>query len=453
MKHFKLGLFIFTRDFRLNDNIGLINALNLSENILPVFIFNPSQISDKNTYKSNRCIKFMIECLDELDSELRKKASKLFYFYGDAVDIVEKLIKNEKIEAIFMNQDYTPFARKRENELEKTCEKYEIKFHKYEDYMLTGVNKIKPYLKFTPYYLVAKNIQVNKPMHNKYTNYVSRKHIITFEYKKSIHNFYDDIDTIYPGGRSHAINILKKISKFKNYNKLRDYPGADNTTHLSPYLKFNVVSIREVYHIFKNKLGSSNQLLKQLYWRDFYMQIMYNNNVIRTSMNKKFQNIEWENDATKIKKWKEGKTGIPIIDAGMRQMNMTGWMHNRVRMIVSNFLVKILHCDWRIGEKYFAQKLIDYDPANNNGGWQWSASTGTDSQPYFRTFNPWRQTEKFDPQCTYIKKYVEELTDVDNKIILNWNDEHMKHKFYIKPIVTDIQKEFIKTIKYYKKAH
>ena len=182
------------------------------------------------------------------------------------------------------------------------------------------------------------------------------------------------------------------------------------------------------------------------------MQIMFHHNVIRMPFREKYKDIEWDNNPSYIKKWKEGQTGIPIIDAAMRQMNECGWMHNRSRMIVSNFFVKIMRCDWMIGEKYFAQMLVDYDPANNNGGWQWSASTGTDSQPYFRVFSPWRQAENYDPDCEYIKKYVPELKNVDNKIILNWENVYSEHKDikYPKPMIEDLAAEFKKTLKYYK---
>ena len=182
------------------------------------------------------------------------------------------------------------------------------------------------------------------------------------------------------------------------------------------------------------------------------MQIMDNHKVIKSSMKEYYNKIKWSNNASWIKKWKEGKTGIPIIDAAMRQMNTTGWMHNRCRMIVSNFFVKIMRCDWMIGEKYFAQKLVDYDPANNNGGWQWSASTGTDSQPYFRVFSPWRQAETYDKECKYIKKYIPELKDVENKVILKWNEmyEDYSNISYPKPMIEDMAAEFKKTLKLYK---
>ena len=455
---YKTSLFIFTRDLRLEDNTGLIEALKSSEKVIPVFIFNPEQISEENSYKSDNCVQFMIECLDELNDELKEKASKLFYFHGDNKKVISKIIKEADIEAIYINQDYTPFAKKRESMIEKLCKQNNISFFKFEDHMLTGVDAVKKldgglYSVFTPYYRAGMKLKKREPVKNHYKNYISKSFKITGEYKKSIHDFYKPNNNILVrGGRKNALKILSKISDYKNYNKDREIPSIRGTTYLSAYLKFNVVSVREVYSKFKENLGSSNKLLTQMYWRDFYMQIMYHHNVIKHPFRTKYENMKWDNNATYIKKWKEGNTGIPIIDAAMRQMNEIGWMHNRCRMIVSNFFVKIMRCDWMIGEKYFAQKLVDYDPANNNGGWQWSASTGTDSQPYFRVFSPWRQAESYDPDCVYIKKYVPELKDVDNKIILKWDEKYSENKDikYPKPMIEDLNAEFKKTLKLYK---
>jgi deoxyribodipyrimidine photo-lyase len=452
-----VGIFIFTRDLRLEDNTGLIKALKECDKVIPIFIFTPDQVTN-NSYKSDNCVQFMIECLEELDSSLKKRKSKLFYFYGDIDSVLEKIIKSEKnITGVYINEDYTPFAKKREKLIEKICKNHEILFNLTEDHMLTGKDKVKKgdggyYLKFTPYYNAAKKIKIESPQKNSYTNYISGSHKIPSTYTKSIHDFYEEENEniFVRGGRKNAITILKKIKKFSEYNKDREIPSLEGTTHLSAYIKFNVVSIREVYKVFKYKLAPSNKLLTQLYWRDFYMQISAHNEIFKTPM-KKGYNINWENNAGWIKKWKEGITGIPIVDAGMRQMNTTGWMHNRVRMIVSNFLIKVLKCDWIIGEKYFAQNLVDYDPHSNNGGWQWSASVGADSQPYFRVFNPWRQAENYDSECVYIKKWIPELKDVPNKDILKWNESYKLYKkvSYPKPMIEDIQEEFKKTLKLY----
>jgi deoxyribodipyrimidine photo-lyase len=462
MKKYSYGIFIFTRDLRLEDNSTLNIALNECDKILPIFIFNPIQISAKNSYRSNNSIQFMTESLDEINSELYDYNSRLFYFYGISADIIKKLILIEKPNKIYINKDYTPFAILREKSIEKICKEKSIAFSAEEDYMLTGVNLVKKpdetfYVKFTPYHRTAKKISVNSPVYltsKLKTCFIKKSHKISFEYKKDIHKFYKpNPDIIVRGGRKNALKILHSIKNFSAYNVDREVPSLHGTTYLSAYLKFNVVSIREVYKVFKSKLSNSNKLLTQLYWRDFYMQIMYHHKVIHSAMKPSYNNIQWENNPTWIKKWKNGLTGIPIVDAGMRQLNKIGWMHNRLRMIVANFLVKILRCDWMIGEKYFAQNLVDYDPANNNGGWQWSASSGTDSQPYFRVFNPWRQAENYDPDCFYIKEWIPELKDIPNKDILNWNTQYELYKniSYPKPIVMSIQEEFAKTLKLYKK--
>jgi deoxyribodipyrimidine photo-lyase len=459
-KKSNLSLFIFTRDLRLDDNIPLITALENSKNVIPIFIFDHNQITDKNRYKSNNCIQFMIECLDELNNELIKLNSKIYYFYTDNKcdyeSLLIKIIDFTKTETIYITKDYTPYAKKRENILQKICKIKNINFYLIENHMLNNCEKIKKndgtyYKKFTPYYKSALKYTIEKPIKNKYINYIKNTYKIKGEYTKSIHDFYvKNEKIIVHGGRKNALKILNKIVKFNTYNVDREIPSLNGTTKLSAYLKFNVVSVREVYFIFNKKLSKNNKLITQLYWRDFYMQLMHNfENINYMSKSNK---IIWDNNKNYINKWKNGMTGIPIIDAGMRQMNITGWMHNRLRMITSNFFIKILRCDWRIGEQYFAQNLLDYDFANNRGGWLWNCGSkklsgvdiNIDSQMYFRVFNPFTQANKYDKECEYIKTYIEELKDVPNKDILNWNNTYSKYKNtkYPKPIVTNINDEF-----------
>jgi deoxyribodipyrimidine photo-lyase len=455
------AIYIFTRDLRLEDNLTLIDALKNNVNVLPIFVFNPLQITEKNTYKSNNCVQFMIECLEELDSDLKKLGSRLFYFYGDTEDVVDKIIKKSdkyEFKSIYISKDYTFFAKKRETELEKYCKKNDLQLFVIENHMLLGVDVVKKdngefYRKFTPYYRAAQKHKVAKPVKSTKKNFISKSFKLPNEFKKDINIFYEENKNILVrGGRSNAIKILKSIKDYSDYNHSREIPSIRGTTYLSAYLKFNVVSVREVYKSLTEGLSKSNHLITQLYWRDFYMQIMYHLNPIRS--NRKYE-LKWENNPQWIKKWKDGMTGIPIIDAGMRQMNVTGWMHNRCRMIVSNFFIKVMGCDWTIGEKYFAQSLVDYDFSYNNGGWNWSASSfsghefSLDSQPYFRVFNPWRQAETYDPECEYIKKWIPELKDVPVKDILNWNEKWSVNKKtkYPQPIIEDIQKEFKKNIK------
>jgi deoxyribodipyrimidine photo-lyase len=458
----KNSIFIFTRDLRLQDNTTLLYALRESETVIPIFIFNPKQIEGSNKYKSDNCVQFMCECLDELSEELKKKGSRLYFFYDEPDIIIESLLKKYKdIDAVYINMDYTPFAKKRDLDIASVCKKYDVDFYSYEDYLLTGKDKIvnssgECYVKFTPFFRSASKLKVKSPDKSNPKNYIEKKHELIKEYKKDYNKsgFYANNPNIsVHGGRKNALKILKNILDYKDYNEDRDYPNKECTTKLSAYLKFNVVSIREVYEVFKKKLGLKNKLIQQLYWREFYMIILnhYPQLLQKKSMKPAYDNIKWDNNSKFFKLWCEGKTGIPINDAGMRQMNQTGFMHNRCRMIVASVLIKSLQIDWRWGEKYFATKLVDYDPANNNGGWGWVSSSSTDSQPFFRIFNPYRQAESFDKECEYIKKWIPELKDVPAKDILNWEEAYEKYPNikYPAPIINFAESKE-KTLKMYK---
>ncbi|MFC1842949.1 cryptochrome/photolyase family protein [Candidatus Dependentiae bacterium] len=438
---YKKSIFIFRRSLRISDNMGLLKALKLSKKVVPIFIFTPEQIL-KNSYKSDNAVQFMVESLSELDKELKKKDSKLFYFFGKPHEVVKDLIKNNKIEAVFANVDYTPYSISRDKKICKVCEEYNVDFKSYEDLLLnpigsflTGSNT--PFKKYTPYYNKAKKNKIKPTAKNRYKNYISNNYRIKNEFKGNIGSFYKKNNkAAVKGGRKNALLILKKMKKFKDYDKKRNILIYE-TTKLSAYIKFGCVSIREVCHVI-NKSINSKDLIKQLYWRDFYYNIaFFFPHVFGHAMKEKYDKISWPNKKSLFEKWKKGKTGFPIVDACMRQLNETGFMHNRGRLITSNFLIKILLIDWKKGEQYFAQKLIDYDPSVNNGNWQWSSSTGADSQPYFRIFNPWLQSKKFDSACEYIKKWVPELREVNNADIQKWHEKCSKYKEidYPKPIV------------------
>lgn len=443
-----LSVFIFRRSYRLKDNIGLNNALEKSKTVIPIFIFTPEQIIN-NSYKSDNAIQFMIESLNDLNEQLKNNKSKLYYFFGEQHKIIEKIIKKLNINSVFVNQDYTKYSVERDLKIKKTCEKYNVNFESYEDILLNDVKSIltgkSVYKKFTPYFNKASKIIIKKPK-TVNGNYYNKK--IDFEFNKSLINYNHNKNIQIKGGRKEGLKILKKIIEFKNYNEKRN-DLTYQTTLLSAYIKFGCLSIREIYYEIINNLGKKNNLIKQLYWRDFYYNIAYEYpNVFKGPLKLKYSKIKWNNNIKYFNAWKNGKTGFPIVDAGMRQLNITGYMHNRARLITSNFLIKILLIDWRKGEKYYATKLIDYDPSVNNGNWQWSSSSGADSQPYFRIFNPWLQSEKYDKNCEYIKKWIPELKNVENNKIHKW------YKFYnneyIKPIV-DYKKQKIKSIKMYKK--
>ncbi len=421
------SLFIFRRSFRLKDNTALINALKNSDQVICAFILTPEQLIT-NSYKSDNCVQFMMESLKELEEEIKKKKGRLCYFMGKQDEVVEKIIKKEKINAVYVNQDYTPYATKRDKKIEKVCQKHDVAFHSYEDYLVNPVGSIRTgsdtvYTKFTPYWRKATKVKVPKPKNNNHKNYSKTK--MKGEFTGGLDQFYEFNENLaVNGGRKNALKILKDIKEFKDYNKERNTLNIE-TTRLSAYIKFGCISIREAYHVFKDKLGAKNDLLKQLYWRDFYYNISYfYPHVFGNAMKEKYDKIKWKNNSTWFKKWKEGKTGFPIVDAGMREMNETGFMHNRSRLIVSNFLIKLLQIDWQKGEKYFAQTLVDYDPNVNNGNWQWGAGSGADSQPYFRVFNPWLQSKKFDKDAEYIKMWVPELEDVPQKALHKWEDHY-----------------------------
>jgi len=422
-KQHKKSLFIFRRDLRLEDNTGLIAALKQSEVVIPCFIFDIRQIGADNTYRSMHAIQFMIESLRDLEKQIKKRHGHLYLFFGIAEKVIEKLLKEENIDALFCNRDYTPFSIKRDEAIAQACHKHHVDFHQHQDLLLTEPEEVMtnantPYAIFTAFHKKACQKNIAAP-HNAAQG--------TF-YKNPISNdkSCDIYDTILKnnndhahvrGGTTHAHTIINAITQYKDYSATRDIPAL-STTNLSAYLKFGCISIRTVYNVIKDTLGPHHPLLRQLYWRDFFSHVAYHSPfVFGNPYHEKYAHLSWSKNMKHFEAWCEGRTGFPIVDAGMRQLNTTGFMHNRVRMIVASFLTKDLHINWLWGEKYFAQQLIDYDPMLNNGNWQWAASTGCDAQPYFRIFNPWLQQKKFDPECVYIKGWIPELKNIDNKII------------------------------------
>lgn len=415
-KKYSRSLFIFRRDLRLQDNTGLLEACNASESVILCFIVDPKQVQEANEYRSLHALQFMIESLHDLQKQCKKQNGALHIFYGHPEQVMKKLIQKHAIDALFCNRDYTPYSVARDKALESVCKASHIDFIQTHDLLLhepeaIKTNAGKPYCVFTAFYKKALEYPIPQPQ--KFTTHAFGTEKIESETLDSIIKKIGlkmHLDVAIPGGSSNGEALLKSLNAQKNYAKERDFPALDATSHLSAHLKFGTVSIRQTYHAIVHTLGHNHPLLRQLYWRDFFTHIAYHFPfVFGHPYHAKYNNIWWENNTTKFKAWCQGKTGFPIVDAGMRELNQTGYMHNRVRMIVASFLVKDLHIDWRWGEKYFAQQLVDYDPCVNNGNWQWAASTGCDAQPYFRIFNPWLQQKKFDPQCEYIKKWVPEL--------------------------------------------
>lgn len=441
------SLFVFRRDLRLDDNTALIQALSDSDEVIPCFILDPRQL-ESNEYRSLNAIQFMFESLRELNSELLENDSLLYLFKGQSEQIISQILT--QVDAVYLNRDYTPFSIKRDNSIQNLCLESGKKFVLCDDLLLHRPENVSTktggtYQVFTPFYKNVIQKEIPIPISNNHSNY-SKIDLDTLPITALKTNNNEDI--FIRGGRKNAIRILDDVTQFKNYSDERNYPSLSCTTGLSAHNKFGTVSVREFYHAIKNRFGKDHALITQLIWRDFYTHIAFHHPyVFGSNFRKKYDQIQWSTNVDHFEKWCSGLTGFPIVDAGMRQLNTTGWMHNRIRMVVSSFLTKSLRINWQWGEKYFAQNLIDYDPCVNNGSWQWAASTGCDAQPYFRIFNPWRQQERFDKECKYVKEWIPELRDYSSKEIHNWKG----CSTYPKPII-DHKSEARRTLELFKSA-
>lgn len=448
------NIFIFRRDFRLYDNTSLINCIKDNKTI-PIFIFTKDQV-EKNKYFSEKSFEFLLESLEYLNIELKKYNSKINLYYGNESEIIQNILKNNKINKIYSNKDWTPYAKKRDLNLEKICKKNNIDCIFCEDYTLLKMGLILTksetvYKVFTPFFNTSKkywkdiskpkNISKNKNIFNSIKN--NKYSIKISDMKKYIKN--NNNNKKVSGGRNNALKILSKIKNQKKYNNNRNILTY-TTTLLSAYLKFGCISIREVFYEFKKHLSNNNDLFKQLFWREFYQYIVhFHPNTLQKQItrnhNSDFQNrfskMKWKNNPSEFKAWKKGLTGFPIVDAGIRELLQTGYMHNRSRLISSSFLIKLCLIDWRKGEKYFAQNLIDYDPIQNNGGWQFHHG-GASNADYFRILSPISQGERFDKNTEYIKKWIPELKDIPSKHLLDWEkyceEYNVKELGYVKPI-------------------
>lgn len=414
---YKNSLFIFRRDLRLQDNSALSAALRQSVNVFSVFIFDPSLL---RLERSNAC-HFLYNCLDELAGEIASRSGQLIFLSGKPSNKIIDFIKQENIEAVFINRDYSPYALKRDQEIQSACKKLNVDFHCFADQLLLEPEETlksdgKPYTVFTPYFRNATQKPVAFPQKLPQGNIMTTKNAaqLTTFLKKPINKL-----DIYPARpRATVKKILNNLHDFRHYELQRNVPALHGTTYLSAYLRFGVCSAREAFHCIHKNLDPQHPLIRQLYWRDFFTHIGFHfPHVAHGSFIPKYGQLEWDNNPKKFHAWCDGVTGFPIVDAGMRELNATGYMHNRVRMITASFLVKDLHIDWRKGEKYFADRLVDYDPLVNNGNWQWAASTGCDAQPWFRVFNPWLQQKKFDEDCSYILRWIPELNGLPTKEI------------------------------------
>lgn len=451
MKTKVLSVHIFRRDLRLEDNTALLAALSNSEKVLPIFIFDERQM--QHPFKGLNSFEFMLNSLCELDAALKKKGSQLYFFKGLSHQVINELLLSEKIEGVFVNRDYTPFSKERDTAISGICKQHKVSFSVFTDALLTEPEQVykndgSPYIIFTPFMNKARNIPIADPVQNNYFNYYSKEIQIPSRIYSPLQLLEKKNSNLrINGGRKEGLSLLNEIKGLNNYNEERNIPAINGTSLLSAHHKFGTISIRESYNKIIAEFDQAHSLINELYWRDFFTHVIHHfPKVLGEAFREKYQNIVWENNTIKFDLWCKGETGFPIVDAGMRELVSTGYMHNRIRMIVASFLTKDLHIDWRWGERFFAQHLIDYDPAVNNGNWQWAASTGCDAQPYFRIFNPWRQQQKFDPQCEYIKKWVPELRGAEAKVIHENNIQSITA--YLKPIVDHSSAAAVSLTKY-----
>jgi deoxyribodipyrimidine photo-lyase len=402
----KISIFWFRRDLRLDDNAGLYHALKKGLPVLPIFIFDKN-ILDRLEDKKEGRVEFINQSILNLNERLKEIGSSVKVFYSTPEIVFKELVKEYTITAVYTNHDYEPYAEERDSAVKDFLNKNKIEFKSYKDQCIFEKDEVtkddgKPYTVFTPY-------------SRKWKLRLTDFHVKPYPNKKYFANFLKtksfNVPTLKELGfeKSGLEFPLTSISNsiITNYKEQRDFPAIKGTSKLSLHLRFGTVSIRA---LAKQALVLNETWLNELIWRDFYMMILYHfPHAAKNSFKPQYDRIEWRNNEVEFKAWCEGKTGFPIVDAGMRELNATGFMHNRVRMIVASFLVKDLLIDWRWGEAYFAKKLLDFDLSANNGGWQWAAGSGCDAAPYFRVFNPTEQTKKFDPKYEYIKKWVPEF--------------------------------------------
>lgn len=411
-----LSIFWLRRDMRLEDNAGLFHALQGPHPVLPLFIFD-TDILDKLTDRQDARVQFIHDTLRSLKSQLEDLGSSLLVKVGKPEEVWQQLFQDHDIKAIYLNRDYEPYAKQRDKAIQALAEDKGATFQHYKDHVIFDRDEVvkgdgDPYVVFTPYsrvWLEKLKSQTTEteegPQSYFLKSYPSMDHADRFLQTEPLP--LPSLADI--GFEASSIEIPPSSvprSTIKQYEEKRNFPAADATTRLGIHFRFGTISIREKA---RRARSLSDTFLNELIWRDFYSQILdHFPHVATEPFRDKYSHIPWRNDEDEFKKWCEGKTGYPIVDAGMRQLNQTGFMHNRVRMIVASFLTKHLLIDWRWGEAYFAEKLLDFDLASNNGGWQWAAGTGTDAAPYFRIFNPESQTKKFDKDKRYIRQYVPE---------------------------------------------
>lgn len=411
VKKSKVSIFWFRRDLRLDDNLGFLQALKGEYPVLPLFIFDKDILSELP--KDDARVSYIFEQLQIMRKELQENyESSIGMFYDKPINVFEKLLEGYDIQAVFTNTDYEPYAKERDSQIQILLENNEIEFFSYKDQVIFEKSEVvksddTPYLVYTPYMKKWKEVFKSHDLKIYYTN----------DYLSNLIK-----NTRLPNLSLSDIGFKKSSIQFpeyditpttiQEYENNRNLPAKESTSNLSPHLRFGTISVRKV---LKKALNSENETFwNELIWREFFMQILYHYpETVTDAFKSKYDNIKWRNNQKEFELWKKGKTGYPMVDAGMRQLNKTGLMHNRVRMVVGSFLCKHLLIDWRWGEAYFAEKLLDYEMSSNVGNWQWVAGCGVDASPYFRIFNPQSQLEKFDKDKEYIKHWIPEYDTKD----------------------------------------
>jgi len=393
----------FRRDLRLEDNAALSAATHHGAEVVPVFIFDKA-ILEKLEDEDDSRVSFIHDTLANIQQRLRGLGSDIRVYHGSVSECWEQIVREWQPRAVFTNEDYEPYARERDSEVREHLSHSEIEFHQFKDHVVFHKDEVvkdngQPYTVYTPYRkkwmsLFTKDLIEEKPVDLGQMAKLKARELISLEEL----GFRRSEIQVPPADTSESL--------LKNYAKTRDLPAVQGTTHISTHLRFGTVSTRACY---RKAWDDSETWVGELIWRSFFSQLLYHfPHVVENEFKPKYKHIPWRNEEEEFQKWTDGKTGIPIVDAGMRELAQTGFMHNRVRMICASFLTKNLLIDWRWGEAWFARKLTDYDLASNNGNWQWAAGCGADAAPYFRVFNPETQREKFDPEWKYVKRWVPE---------------------------------------------
>ena len=404
----QLSVFWFRRDLRIDDNVGLYHALKSGNKVLPIFIFD-SEILEKLPSKKDARLEMIHTALGKLSDAMMENKCNVGMYHGKPKAVFEKLLEKYSVKKVFTNHDYEPYAKNRDEEIKNLLKKKGVAFETFKDQVIYEKSEItkddgSPYRVYTPY----SKKWIIRMWADGIPNYESEYNLDNLAPIKQPQLELKDLG-FEKTDRPYPKYVLNRAI-IGNYEATRDYPALDQTSRTGCHLRFGTLSIRKM--VSDAAMANNHTFLKELIWREFFMQILWHfPSTAKKSFKPKYERIEWLNNEDDFKKWCEGKTGYPLVDAGMRELNETGFMHNRVRMLTGSFLCKHLLIDWRWGEAYFAQKLLDYEQSSNVGNWQWVAGCGVDSSPYFRIFNPTQQMKKFDNKMRYIQKWVKEFQE------------------------------------------